>query len=277
MCSALRKFIVFLRGRWLAPVLALAYVMAMIGLPWPTFSAVRGAAPFPCQGHQCGCHSAEECWGHCCCFTPAQRLAWAAANQVEPPAELIAAVSNHDEDEHLAGDDHPTAHPCRCHKKAAKPVLSASDRPVKSKKTKGYGFHAFQCQGISTLWVTTGAVAPSIVPVAWTFDWNVVGTVSTLGFSLSAVTRLPAVPPPRVLVAPSPVGNRLIGRPSTRRETVERNGSIPLRSMWNFLIALPVPVSGEPAVGKAPPPAWQLFKGCWPDCRLTHVRAYAAF
>jgi hypothetical protein len=68
---------------------------------------------------------------------------------------------------------------------------------VKGKKTGGDGFQAFKCHGISTLWVTSGAVAPSVAPVSWTFDWSVVGTVPTLRYPLSAVAFSPAVPPPR--------------------------------------------------------------------------------
>lgn len=209
MCFALRKFAYSARRRCLAPLLALAYVLAMVGAPWPTSSASRDAAPFPCQGHRCGCLSAEQCWAHCCCFTPEQRLAWAAANGVEPPAELVAAVpddavSGTDEDEHLAADEHPrpgvdppSAHSC-CHKHAGACARPASLDPMKGKKTGGHGFQTFKCHGISTLWMTTGAVAPTVVPVAWTMDWSIVGTVPALRFSLSAVTFLPAVPPPRV-------------------------------------------------------------------------------
>jgi len=208
MCFAVRKYAYFLRRRCLAPVLALSYVVATVGLPWPTSNASRDALPFPCQGHRCGCVSAEQCWAHCCCFTPEQRLAWAAAHRVEPPAELVAAVSNHDEDEHQLSDEHradahsqpaahsPAAHSC-CHKAAGACDRPALPGPAKEKKTKGYGYQAFQCHGISTQWVTTGAVAPSVAPHAWTFDWTVVGTVPTLRYSLSAVTFLPAVPPPR--------------------------------------------------------------------------------
>ena len=65
----------------------------------PLARVARPAAgrPYPCQGHQCGCRSAEECWSHCCCFTPSQRLAWAAANRVDPPAELNDALLAEDD------------------------------------------------------------------------------------------------------------------------------------------------------------------------------------
>ena len=185
MCLALRKLALSIRHRGLTVVLALAYLLAMVGTPWPTSSVTPGATPFPCQGHRCGCQSAEQCWANCCCFTPEQRMAWAREHLVEPPAELVAAVADDDHDEHAAVDDHrraagdhPSAHSC-CHKKAAASAVVASHGPTKAKKTDGYGFHAFKCHGIATLWVTTGAVAPSVTPLAWTFDWSVVGTVST--------------------------------------------------------------------------------------------------
>jgi hypothetical protein len=209
MCFTPRKPAYFLRRRCLAPVLALAYVLATIGLPWPASTVARDATPFPCQGHRCGCTSAEQCWSHCCCFTPGQRLAWAAANGVDPPAELVAAVADHDDDPHVAAEKHsgvdqhaPSAH-CCCHKPADASGQPASSEPVtpqsaKGKKTERHGFQAFKCHGISTLWVASGAVAPSVAPLTWAFDWTVVGTVPTLRCSLSAVPLLPAVPPPRV-------------------------------------------------------------------------------
>jgi hypothetical protein len=194
MCFAPQKFALSTHRRGLTVVLALAYLMAMVGSPWPTSSATPGVTPFPCQGHRCGCQSAQQCWANCCCFTPQQRLAWAREHLVEPPAELVAAVADHEE--HPAADDHRAGHSC-CHKNAGACAVATSHGPLKDKKNDGPGFHAFKCHGIATLWVTTGAVAPSIIPPAWTFDWNVVGTVPTPRFSLSAVTFLPAVPPPR--------------------------------------------------------------------------------
>lgn len=41
---------------------------------------------FPCQSCPCGCKTAEQCWTSCCCFTPAERLAWAQKNGVTPPS-----------------------------------------------------------------------------------------------------------------------------------------------------------------------------------------------
>lgn len=55
---------------------------------------------FPCQNRPCGCRSAEQCWKKCCCFSNAQKVAWAKANNVEIPdfvrkaAELESASAS---------------------------------------------------------------------------------------------------------------------------------------------------------------------------------------
>ena len=41
---------------------------------------------FPCRCCPCGCKTAEQCWSSCCCFTPAERLAWAEKNGITPPS-----------------------------------------------------------------------------------------------------------------------------------------------------------------------------------------------
>ena len=64
----------------------LAYLAAAIGLPLPPAVVIKdGGKPFPCQGHACGCQTAEECWRHCCCHTPEERWAWAEEHNVIPP------------------------------------------------------------------------------------------------------------------------------------------------------------------------------------------------
>lgn len=45
---------------------------------------------FPCQDSSCGCSTAEECWSNCCCHSTAERLAWAARENVTPPDFVLA-------------------------------------------------------------------------------------------------------------------------------------------------------------------------------------------
>jgi hypothetical protein len=69
-----------------AGVTLLTYLLALWGPPFPAGAArKKDGVPFPCQDHPCGCQSAEECWRHCCCFTPEERWTWARAQGVTPP------------------------------------------------------------------------------------------------------------------------------------------------------------------------------------------------
>src|SRR5262245_41643169 len=64
----------------------IAYLIGAVGVPMPVRAQKASATPFPCQNHICGCTTAEQCWRHCCCFSPEEKLAWARTHQVEPPA-----------------------------------------------------------------------------------------------------------------------------------------------------------------------------------------------
>jgi hypothetical protein len=60
-------------------------------IPIPVPSSRTTAHPtFPCEGGQCGCATAQQCWKSCCCHTLQERLAWARQHGVLPPKELEA-------------------------------------------------------------------------------------------------------------------------------------------------------------------------------------------
>src|SRR5438105_14669671 len=63
----------------------LCYLATAVGFPLPSLVQKDHSQPFPCQDHPCGCQSAEQCWRHCCCFTPEEKWAWAEAHGVVPP------------------------------------------------------------------------------------------------------------------------------------------------------------------------------------------------
>ena len=63
-----------------------AYLVAAIGFPLPPPDTNDHSQRYPCQDHQCGCLKADECWEHCCCYTPEEKLAWARTHEVVPPA-----------------------------------------------------------------------------------------------------------------------------------------------------------------------------------------------
>jgi len=83
----------------------LAFVAASVGIPLPRVFS-NGGLPFPCQGHSCGCHNAVECWRHCCCYSPEEKLAWAKAHGVNPPAFFLAEIDPAEHEEHGGTETH---------------------------------------------------------------------------------------------------------------------------------------------------------------------------
>ncbi|HTU89291.1 MAG TPA: hypothetical protein VMF69_04265, partial [Gemmataceae bacterium] len=77
-----RRFWIALRYRLGVLGVCLAYLLAALEIPLPIFVHKISSQPFPCQDHPCGCQTAEQCWSHCCCFTPEERWAWAQAHNV---------------------------------------------------------------------------------------------------------------------------------------------------------------------------------------------------
>src|SRR5690242_17590056 len=94
---------------WLALV---GQFIALFGLPLPPVSAKDASNPFPCQHHCCGCMSAAECWDHCCCFSAAERLAWARQHHATVPASLVEEVreSRHAKPGDCCGDKAKSPH-----------------------------------------------------------------------------------------------------------------------------------------------------------------------
>lgn len=77
--------------------MALAHFVVSSGVPIPNPSPARKPTdrPFPCMDRPCGCQTYEQCWaGDCCCFTMAEKLAWAERNSITPPASALKYQSS---------------------------------------------------------------------------------------------------------------------------------------------------------------------------------------
>ena len=86
--------------RW---VVLAGYVLVASGVPLPIAPAPAGpgspaarrlagkdrSRPFPCMDKPCGCATAEQCFSSCCCNSPAELMAWAEANRVDPATLLV--------------------------------------------------------------------------------------------------------------------------------------------------------------------------------------------
>ena len=161
------------------------------------------SAPFPCQTRACGCQSAKQCWKKCCCFTNAQKVAWAKANRVKLPTFVVAAAKREAEVapqtaevcclEHVRQKDEAPAEPSR-------PEVVRSDSPPRVRIV--IGLEALQCSGVEQ---TGAGVLISIQP-----PQLMTVVISNLG--LGEVTPLcdsprtpclpePPTPPPRDLAA----------------------------------------------------------------------------
>ncbi len=207
------------RRRVVVMLAIVAYLATTIGFPLPAAVTKRGGA-FPCQHHACGCATAAQCWDHCCCFTPSEKLAWAHEHHVEPPAKLIAEVATIEAESHTAAEVSAT-HPaprksCCAHHDAACETESHScaddhDHHHTSACREDHdadddslgialviGVKARQCRGLADSWCQSGAVVPAPPAVTWQFQWNVVEWLALDGTRIAAADLAPPIRPPRV-------------------------------------------------------------------------------
>jgi hypothetical protein len=220
-----------LARRLCASVALLSYLATIIGFPLPSLQGKDRSQPFPCQDHPCGCRTAEQCWRHCCCFTPDEKWVWAQAHHVEPPSYAEVSPSKGWHTARLRDQTEGEENACRmCSSSTEKRTEGAASgvgeksccaarsgvpccdhgQPHRSDtnqpKTKGglhwvHGISILRCQGLSTLWVSAGAVlAPPSGP-AWSAPVNPSGVLSDRDASPVTVPHAPLPPPPRSLSA----------------------------------------------------------------------------
>jgi hypothetical protein len=192
----------------LAGLALFAYLAATSGFAFSVLPRKDRGQPFPCQDHACGCQSAEECWRHCCCFSPEERLAWAEQHAIEPPVYAEKPVSegwrttprreraaNPDTEEPCCGNCcqakiAPAAQPSCCHEKPCH-VPAAPSTPK-----RGPVLSVLHCQGLTTLWVTLGTV-PLVPAVAWSPQLPTVERFDQPDSSALTRSLSPPEPPPR--------------------------------------------------------------------------------
>lgn len=85
-----------------------------ISIPMPNFKDT--STPFMCQDHACSCRNARNCWNHCCCFSRAEKLAWAARQKVELPDYFDEIVERErDTSSEFCGETEPQKLACHEH------------------------------------------------------------------------------------------------------------------------------------------------------------------
>jgi hypothetical protein len=196
-----------LARRLVAGLALVAYLFTSAGfLPLPVLANKKKlGAPFPCQDHPCGCSSAEECWRHCCCFSAAERWAWAAANQVEPPeyAEKPATAGwstarLRDQADKPASCDHAKRGSC-CETHPSHddrdqiPSVSEGVTPARPFSI----FAAARCQNLSAAWVGVGVVLPILPGSAAPPDRSPIERLCYPDSLPIILSLVPPDPPPR--------------------------------------------------------------------------------
>ncbi len=163
----------------------LSYVLLLGGVPLPAPVAKDPSRPFPCQGHRCGCATADQCWQRCCCYTHAQKLAWARRHGVQPPAEMLAVAS---------GGCCATEN-AKCCAEQQPPRQVADESPVDSVPSGIDGLRALRCHGHDAPWAT----ATCAVPLATAVEFLLLAEFSGWCRVADATTRrvvLALDPPP---------------------------------------------------------------------------------
>jgi hypothetical protein len=167
-----------------------SYLVVAFGVPLPVAIHTGATGAFPCEHHGCGCHSAEQCWKQCCCFTQAERMAWYRRRGLEPPPGPIGKRTAR-----LTSADSKCCHTGDKHKLAWKPrgqtKLPFSTSMVLVK-------HVQDCQGLGSYWLTIGAVLPVLAGGDFTVDLVPGEWLGVCQQRLESALRSPPVPPPRL-------------------------------------------------------------------------------
>lgn len=213
----------------------IGYALVVSGLPLPMGFSSPGqesassakrlsgkdrSKPFPCMDKPCGCATAEQCFANCCCHTPAERLAWARAHDIE--AGVLAALERR-----VAAEPRKAGSGC-CAKKSAKPARSTpsldldgleicseyrsfastpasvtaedssapADEPPQPRLVVLRAMLA--CGGIVAEWFSCGVSLPppAIVAAVVTYEPPLV-TLAVADDQMICVPSVPDLPPPR--------------------------------------------------------------------------------
>jgi hypothetical protein len=196
------------RTHRLAAVASLvSFLAAVVGVPVmrPSIgpNGKDWSRPFPCMSSDCGCQNAEACWRGCCCHTNHEKLAWAKAHKVSPPAYLIEQTAREALPARrgvavcLSGQN-PATNCCTA-------GFSRQDGKAARAKTSDDGWRwgfipavsARKCRGLAQLWTLLSAAAPISERFHWRPAEVIAGRVCLRSQAPLSIALLPATPPPR--------------------------------------------------------------------------------
>src|SRR5262245_23411738 len=192
-----------LAHRLCSSLVLLAYLVTSTGLPMPTLPAKDRSQPFPCQNHVCGCQNAHDCWQQCCCFNREEKLAWAYAQQVEPPVVVTEQAGPGWQTQRLRdqakGRNQPgaTCSHCSPDRQSCPPSDDNHFNSRGSRPRSVLVMTALRCRGLSTSWVSSGAVAPPPPLPNWELYFALSDRFMSADDSSALLPQMPPDPPPR--------------------------------------------------------------------------------
>jgi hypothetical protein len=185
------------------------FLVAAVGIPLPIVTKKDRSVPFPCMDRACGCRSAAECKQHCCCFSNAEKVAWARQHGHDPDTVASCATPQDSADSTqgscCATKNTPKSCPhCRTTKLGRAGVSAQKDSLQKVSPQKDtHGIEVLissferRCQGGDNFWMvlSTAMIPPPSVFLAIPDRVILVLGIPTLpAYSLEATG--PPVPPP---------------------------------------------------------------------------------
>lgn len=184
-------------GAIIAPLAcALSLLASVVGIPVIAPVAKDTSKPFPCAYRACGCRTADDCWKKCCCFSDAQKLAWARANGVTPPADFLARV--HVPAPAKTSESPPACPYCAKEKPPAQPT--PVEDPAETVVVEWVlAMEAAKCQSAASDWFSlkVSTPPPPIVSLANSVDQVTFVTNDSEPVYTGPSTG-PTVPPPEV-------------------------------------------------------------------------------
>ena len=195
--SRLRKIALRWTPRLVSLSVLLAIFCSMAPLAVGQQSVKDLSEPFPCQHRACGCRSAAQCWKRCCCFSNAQKVAWARAHKVEPPQYVVASLER---EQSPAKCDSTGC--CHLSSTTSSTDTSSGATPVDQVASPADTIYviallAHQCAGHNWYW---NALPWSILPAAEITQRSPQSDNAKVDLSsekLSTYSQQPPVPPPR--------------------------------------------------------------------------------
>jgi hypothetical protein len=190
-----------------AAVTLFTYALTALGIPLPAAAGKAGGASACCQ-KVCGCPADQRERHQCCCYHPAPRP---ESRQKAPPKKsccdtLAATESNSGCDSPCCQKHAPeSAPPPQTEPEEVEPETQQDDpedapapEPAPGKGPRWVlGVAVMQCQGQSTLWVSSCAALPPAAPLTWTPGLDRVGWLSLPSVFACVLSPDPPAPPPR--------------------------------------------------------------------------------